>query len=211
MKNDIRWAPELLHSDNRAMTARIHINNTMNFGEKAPIRRPAWRETKANGIVGPGWRWLAQKRPTIFLGVMLGRERLGLVRHGVGEAWNICWAIEPFLTTSALSLNARLKPLRANPLPVLSREAWGGRLASTKENGASAAQGAIVRMTKLAVHDVRPTTEMSRLAPRTWRNAREHFTAAWGCRPAVFIAACAVSAAHGLADRPRYFGREACA
>lgn len=116
-----------------------------------------------------------------FLRVMLGRGWLGRLRHRIGEAWENIWANKPLLTTRAMSLMVRLQRLHANVLPLLT---LGSPLLASAEG-----------LARSTVHDFRLAIEgWFDWHLRTWRNARKHLTAAWGCRPIVIIAACLMSA-----------------
>lgn len=77
---------------------------------------------------------------------MLCRERLGLVRHRIGEAWNDIWAIKPLARPRELSLQVRLQRLRAHVLPVLT---WGAHAWRLRKDCLSSAEGAMIRMARI--------------------------------------------------------------
>lgn len=139
-----------------------------------------------------GSKTLLPQASMTFLGVMLERERLGSVRHRSSEACEEFRAIKPCLTTRGLSLKVRLKQLGATISPVLD---WGAPVWHLWKDSLSTAEGAIICMARITMHDCCSTNE-GRLHwhLRGWRSAREHLAAPWGCRPVVIIAACAVSA-----------------
>lgn len=107
--------------------------------------------------------------------------RWGPSRHRIGEARKSILAIEPFLTTHVLSLKVRLQRPRANILPVL---AWGAPAWHLRKDCLITADGAIMLMARITMHDIRPAIEewFDRHF-RTWRSAREYLMAAWGCVP----------------------------
>lgn len=115
------------------------------------------------------------------------RERLGPIRHKIGEVCREFWAIKPLLTMRALSLPARLQRLLANISPIFP---WG-------------APAWELRKASITMHEFRPATEKwLGWHLRTWRRTREAPMADWGCRPPVIVAVCAVSGVRRLAIWP---------
>lgn len=127
----------------------------------------------------------------VLLGALLTRSYDGDVHAAQGlKSLDEFRPTRKHLLPKAVTPKYRLQRFKSEVLPVML---WGAAAWHMHESRLGAALSAIVRMVRIMLYDVRPSTETCvEWHGRSWRQAKAQLLEAWRDHPAVLLAARAV-------------------